>query len=141
MIDLPTLDKRPLVGEYVKTILLLTGPSNIGKSTLTELLLNNNFTYLSIDSICKKAELPIIQEFINLKGKEIDLNLGLLFKFIREECSESFIDHFFNKYIKENSSLNIFIEGYLFMLADIYQLFIIKCKEYNYRLWNIRRTL
>ena len=141
MSELPSIDKRPLVGEYKKTIIVLTGPSNIGKSTIADLLLNDNLDYISIDSACIRAELPQIQEFVKSAGKGLNFNLGLLFNFIMTNCPNQFIDYFFNKYIRDNKNSNIFVEGYVFMMTELYQLFIAKCKLLDYRIWNIRRIL
>lgn len=141
MSELPSLDKRPLKGEYKKTIIVLTGPSNIGKSTITDLLLSDKFDYVSIDSACIRAELKEIQEFSKPYGKKLNLDLGILFNFVRKECPTQFIDYFFNKFIKENKNLNIFVEGYVFTITELYHLFINKCKKHGYRIWNIGRIL
>jgi len=141
---LPSIDKRPLVGDYKKTVIVLTGPSNIGKSTITELLLNDKFDYISIDAACIKAEMPEIVNYlkeVKEGGVNINYDLGLLFNFVWRECPNTFIKYFFTKYIKDNDSLNIFVEGYVFMITELYQLFIDECKENDYRIWNIRRIL
>ena len=141
MSELPSLDKRQIEGDYQKTIIVLTGPSNIGKSTITELLLTDKFDYVSIDFVTLKAELPEIQSFIASYGPSIHYDLGKLFGFVRQNCPDRFITCFFNKYVKENNNLNIFIEGYLFMLTSLYKLFLDKCRENNYRVWNIGRII
>ena len=144
MADLPSEDKRPLEGEYKKTILLLYGPSNIGKSTLAELMLNDNFDYISIDRVCRDADIEPIKNFISymkLSGENINYDLGKLFKYVRENCLVEFVDYFFNKFIVERDYLNIFIEGYLFNLRDLYDLFMKKCTTNNYRIWELKRTL
>ena len=142
--SIPSVDKRPLKGEYEKTIIVLRGPSNIGKSTITELLLNDKFSYISIDAACRLSGIDMIDKFLKEYeegGKNIHYALGVLFTFVRENCPDQFIEYFFNKYIKENSYLNIFVEGYMFIYTEIFQLFIDKCKEANYRIWDTRRIL
>jgi len=142
--SLPTIDKRPLVGEYKKTIIVLRGISSIGKSTISELLLNDKLNYISIDAACIKADMKEVHEFLvsyKETGKNINYNIGELFIFIRDNYPEQFIEYFFNKYIKENENLNIFVEGYVFMITELFQLFIDKCKEVDYRIWDIRRIL
>lgn len=144
MSHLPSSDKRPLVGEYKKTIITLIGHSNSGKSTLMELLLNDNFNYVSIDRACQETNIEEIATFVkSLEKQDIDVryDLGRLFRFIADECPIQFINYFFTKYIKENENLNIFVEGYVFMITDLYRLFIDKCKENGYRIWEIRRIL
>lgn len=140
----PSADKRPLVGDYKKTIIVLTGVSNIGKSTMSELLLNNKLNYVSIDAACLLADIDEVRNYIKKveeSGKNINYNAGELFHFVKESCPDKFIEYFFNKYIKENENLNIFVEGYVFIFTEMYQLFIDKCKEADYRIWNINRIL
>jgi len=144
MSSLPSIDKRPLVGEYEKTIISLRGASGIGKSTITELLLSDNFSYVSIDAACLLSDIGEIRGFIKefkASGKNINYHAGELFHSVKENCLDEFIEHFFNKYIKESESLNIFVEGYVFILTEMYQLFIDKCKEAGYRIWDVRRIL
>ena len=144
MSHLPSEDKRPLVGEYKKTIVTLIGHCNTGKSTLMELLMNDNFNYISIDRVCQETNLDEISTFINSmneQGIDIRYDLGRLFRFIADNCPSQFIDYFFTKYIKDNENLNIFVEGYVFMITDLYRMFIAKCKENDYRIWEIRRVL
>ena len=144
MSHLPAEDKRPLVGEYKKTIITLIGHCNSGKSTLMELLLNDNFNYISIDKVCQETNIDEIHAFVKSlseQGIDVRYDLGRLFRFIADECPTQFIDYFFAKYIKENENLNIFVEGYVFMITDLYRLFIEKCKENGYRIWETRRIL
>lgn len=142
--DLPSIDKRPLVGEYKKTIIVLTGASNIGKSTVSELLLSNKLNYVSIDAACLLADIDEIRNYIKkfkTSGKNINYAVGKLLHFVRESCPDKFIEYFFNKYIKENKNLNIFVEGYVLIFTEMYQLFMDKCAEAGYRIWNIKRIL
>jgi len=139
----PSIDKRPLIGKYKKTIVVLTGVSGIGKSTMSELLLSDKFKYISIDAACITADIPEAKKYIEeykASGKNINYSVGKLFHYVREQCPEKFIDYFFN-IIKEDENLNIFIEGYVFIFTEMYQLFISKCKEVDYRIWNVNRIL
>ena len=48
---------RKLIGNWEKTIILVTGPSNIGKSQLSQLfLLNDSIYYISTDRASKTLE-------------------------------------------------------------------------------------
>lgn len=142
--SLPSTDKRPLVGEYKKTIILLTGKANIGKSTLADLLINDKFNYISVDSVCLTSGIHEISNFLDYTrstGYNINQDLGKLFDFIYKNCPDTFINFFFNVCIRDNENLNILVEGYLLSIDKLYSLFMDKCKEYNYRVWKIERTL
>ena len=141
MSHLPSTDKRPLEGEYKKTILLLYGPSNTGKSTLADLMLNDNFNYISIDRACLDSDLTAIKNFIDNFDGNINYDLGMLFKFVNEQCLNAFVNEFFTKYIADNENQNIFIEGYLFMLERVYNVFMIHCRDAHCRVWKIGRVL
>jgi len=141
MSHLPSEDKRPLEGEYKKTVLLLYGLSNIGKSTLADLLLNDNFNYISIDRACIEASIEPIKSFVEEGGIPLRYDLGRLFKFMNDVCVNEFMDYFFTKYLVENENLNIFIEGFVFMLERSRNIFMQKCINAGYRVWTIRREL
>ena len=144
MRHLPSQDKRPLVGPYAKTLILLSGGSNIGKSTLMELLMNPNFDYISVDKVCQCADLAAIQSFMtSCEGSDIPiaLDLGRLFNFIVNHCAGEFIQHLFSTYIANNENDNIFIEGCLLEIPTLYNIFVEVCKLSGYRLWELRRTI
>jgi len=144
MDNLPAQDKRPLVGEYKKTILTIIGGSGIGKSTLAELLLPSDFNYISIDLACLQADIVEIKQFIlesEEKGENINLSLGVFIKRVSEECPEEFIDYFFNTYIIGNEASNILVEGVVFIFDNMFELFKSKCELADYRLWTIERIL
>jgi len=141
MSHLPSEDARPLEGEYKKTVLLLYGLCNTGKSTLTNLMLNDNFNYISVDRACIEANFEPIKSYVEQGGTPLRYDLGKLFKFVNDECASEFIDYFFTKYLVENENLNIFIEGFVFMLERPRTLFMQKCKDAGYRVWIIRREL
>ena len=62
----PALCERPLEQSYDKTILLIRGVGASGKSTLANLMLNENFYYLSMDMamIDPDFNIKIISKFI-----------------------------------------------------------------------------
>lgn len=136
-----TPGKRKLTTEYEKTIIIVNGKSEIGKSTLCDLLLNDDINYISIDvaSIRTDHNIKEIIEFVD-KYKELSvMRIHWLTPIISKTCYKEFIDYFFEKYIVKNENLNILIDGILFTHDHIYEYFLEKCKSSEFRVWEIKR--
>lgn len=136
--------KRPLEGEYKKTLILVTGPSMSGKSTISEELIeNNNICYLNMDAVCLDKEHGIepLYEFVNIWDNGEFVNLGMVSRLINiSGCCYDFINYFFNKYIVPNPYLNILIDGYMFNLENILCCLLERCEEYNYNVWILKKV-
>jgi dephospho-CoA kinase len=94
---------RVLVGEYVKTVIIVIGKAGIGKSTICDKLLNDNLNYISVDDVCIYADHGIkeILDFVEILriGKDTDPKVS-------EQCCVEFMNYFFEKYIRGNENLN-----------------------------------
>ena len=134
----PALCERPLEQSYDKTILLIRGVGASGKSTLANLMLNENFYYLSMDMamIDPDFNIKIISKFIEKYQDQAIYNIHILSCIVIEECLEEFMDCFFKKYIVENSYENIILDGYLYTYPEAYAVLREKCRAYGYRLWD-----
>jgi len=135
--------KRELVGEYRKTIIVVTGESLIGKSTICDLLLNDDINYISLDECCKQTDhnIGFILDYLEDHKRDCPINLGLMGIRINEVCYAEFIDYFFDKYIVNNENLNIILDGFLFILRNTYGYFLEKCESFSYRVWRMERKL
>jgi predicted ABC-type ATPase len=129
---------RVLVGEYVKTIIIVIGKSGIGKSTICDKLLNDGINYISVDDVCIYSDHNIkeIKDFVEILrvGEDTDPKMS-------EQCCVEFMNYFFENYIRGNENLNILVDGYLLMLGNIYNSFLEKCKSSGYRVWKMERML
>jgi SAM-dependent methyltransferase len=127
---------RPLIGEYKKTIIIITGLATIGKSTLCNEMIGDRLDYISSDIACLAIEHEVkeIGEFMDLLREGVCMNPKL-----SDTCCKVFVDYFFVKYIKRNQSPNILVDGFIFTLENVYNLFLAKCKEYGYRVWKTER--
>jgi hypothetical protein len=134
---------RLLVGEYKKTIIVIVGGACAGKSTLSEVLINDSLNYISTDSACLQTDHGIQQilDYVESRDKTRVIDIGILGIKISEWCPTAFVDYFFKKYVEDNENLNILVEGHLFTLPDMYSYFIKKCEACGYRVWRMRRIL
>jgi adenylate kinase family enzyme len=139
----PALCMRVLEGTYEKTILLIRGAGGSGKSTLANLMLHDEFYYLSMDMamIDRESAIESILQFLNEYGDNAIYNIHILSAIIEEKCFKEFMDFFFQKYIIENDSSNIILDGYIFTFAKVFSLFKEKCRQCGYRLWDIKREV
>ena len=121
---------RPLQGEYTKTVILVVGNAFVGKSTLCNHLLNENINYISVDDVCVYADHNIkeMTDFV----EELRIGINLSPKLSDESCSE-FVSYLFDKYVKDNENSNILMDGYLFMLENVYACFLEKSRLSGYR--------
>lgn len=133
---------RELIGNWEKTIILIAGESNIGKSQLSQLfLLNDSIYYISTDKASKTLEHDIRELAYYVTKNKDYLDAGVLAHFINDNCCVKFVDYFFMRFIKNNLNLNILIDGYLFGLEPLRSFFIKKCTSSGYRVWEIKRIL
>ena len=136
---------RPLEeGEsYEKTIIAVVGIPFSGKSTLCDLLLNDNINYISTDAICIQRDNDIrpVQDFLDKYGYEARFHLGKLAEIINKECCSLFMDYLFRAYIEENENQNILFEGYLLTFTEIWEMLKYRCRKKGYRIWKVERSL
>jgi hypothetical protein len=135
---------RPLVGEYLKTIIVVRGASNIGKSTLCDVLWKEGVNYISLDGACileRDHQIEEIHQYLDLYGDQAKFHLNILCQLISESKAQKFMDYFFKKYIEENENLNILLDGFLFTFENVYRIFLEQCVMKRYRVWQIERVL
>jgi len=139
----PTECARPFETDYEKMVMLIRGVGASGKSTLANLMLNENFYYLSMDMamIDPDFNIKIISKFIEKYQDQAIYNIHVLSFIVIEECLEEFMDCFFKKYIVENSYENIILDGYLYTYPEAYAVLREKCRVYGYRLWDAKRGI
>jgi adenylate kinase family enzyme len=127
---------RPLQGEYKKTIIVVVGKSNVGKSTLCEALMNQSINYISMDEVYMRSEYGK-REVAVREGHFIDIGEECIK--INEFFREQFMDYFFEEYIVNNENLNILLDGFVFTLRSMYDSFLRRCRINEYRVWRIER--
>ena len=133
---------RPLTVPYRKTIIIITGRGNIGKSTLSKVMLNDSISYIGTDAASMQTDhgIPEVLKYLNdhINDKP-EIDLGRFAHFIMAAGAIRFIDYFFDRFIANNKKMNIIVEGYLFTIPEAYVLFMNKCKRNGYRVWKMSR--
>lgn len=134
---------RHLVGHWQKSIIIVSGISNIGKSQLCQLLLNDDIYYLCADnaSFAIGHTIDILEKYIQNNINKGILDAGVYAHYINDNCPEEFMNKFFDRFVKNNPNYNIMIDGYLFILQPLHDFFVRKCIANNYRIWEIKRIL
>lgn len=133
---------RPLKGDYVKTVIVISGHGNTGKSTLSKNLLNNSISYIGTDAASMQRDHNIqgILKYLDIHiHDKPEIDLGRFAHFIQREYLSEFMNYFFNKFIIQNKSLNIIVEGYMMTIPEAYILFVNRCKLHKYRVWKLNR--
>jgi len=135
---------RPLVVPYEKTVIVVAADSLKGKSTLCEKLLNDDLCFVCTDTVCVRGEYKIkrILDYLEEHLEPSPINIGLMGIAISEmeECEE-FVDFLFEKYILENKSENILLEGHLMTLNKVREQFLKRCEENKIRVWVMERKV
>lgn len=135
---------RLLTVPYEKTVIVVASESLSGKSTICEKLLNDDLCFVCTDSICIGGDSGIksIDQYLEDHKEDKKINIGLMGIAISEsEDYKEFVDFFFQKYILDNDSDNILLEGHLITLENIQQYFLHKCKENKVRVWVMERRV
>lgn len=135
---------RLLKGAYEKTIILVTGDSCIGKSTICTKMLTDSLCFVCTDSICIRGghQVKKVLDYLEDHKEDNPINIGLMGIAISEmEEYKEFVDFFFEEYILNNDSDNILMEGHLMTLNNIREHFLIRCKENKIRVWIMERNL
>lgn len=137
--------KHFLEGEYQKTIIVVCGESGIGKTSLCGMLRTENVDYISMDYVCVDTECNIKEIFDSFQriekdyGEEVTYHLDVLCQEINECCSDEWAKFVFDKYVLNNESLNIMMDGYALSMPNIYNAFVALCLQNNYRVWKVSR--
>jgi SAM-dependent methyltransferase len=128
---------RALEGNYEKTVIIVTGASRIGKSTLCSELLKEGIDYISADEVCV-YDWHGIQEIYDLMNswKPENTPIGL-----DEFSGRMFVNYLFNKHIRESKCSNILVDGYLFMMRPVLDYFMEKCRTSGVRVWKTERLV
>lgn len=134
---------RPLMGTYEKTVIVVRGRGNAGKSTLCALLLNDKIKYVSTDAAvifggCTNGD---VQNHLKTYGDDARFNLHKLYPVIAEWSAAEFTGWFFQTYVMENKNDNIIVDGYLFVFEEIMKNLSELCRKNNIRLWVIERSV
>jgi uridine kinase len=125
------------------TLILITGNSGIGKSTLASFLSNNrtkeDIKYLSTDSffnphtIKKYKKHKKILELLNENSNPTS-NIGKLSKLIDKEAFTKLVSKIIIKYYKSGFKC-VILEGYT--VKHIYSKLIYSIRKKHIRIWNI----
>jgi GTPase SAR1 family protein len=135
-----------LEGEYQKTVIVVCGKSGIGKTSLCGMLRTENVDYISLDYACVDTECNTKEVFECVKrieetyGELVTYHLDGLCRDINEYCSNEWAKFVFDKYVLNNESLNILMDGYAFSMPKIYDAFVELCLQNNYRVWKVERA-
>lgn len=138
--------KHFLEGEYQKTIILVCGKSGVGKTSLCGILHTENVDYISMDYVCVDAGCNIekVFDFFKEIGKiykeSVTYHLDILCQKINEHCGSEWAKFVFDKYVLNNESLNIMMDGYALSMPNIYNAFVALCLQNNYRVWKVDRV-
>ena len=133
---------RKLEGEYYKTIVIVLGQVKDGKSTICNVLWNEEVNYLSADAMGLQTDHDIVEilSFLKEYGESAKFYIGTLNQIINKNCGVKFVDYIFDKYIKNNENKNILLDGHIFIYPTIKEYFVKKYKEQKYRVWELKRT-
>jgi len=131
---------RVLVGNYHKTLCLIHGESNIGKSSLAQLLLNDSLEYLSSDVICLDSD-GNIQSLLDQCKRGTRYDFGAVAVLIEQHCAKRFVDFLFTKYILNSIKENIILDSFLFSLPICRSILYQLCLRNNVRVWEVRRLV
>ena len=133
-------------GEYTKTIIIGWGNSGSGKSSLCDELTNEKVDYINLDECLTHTDhgiesLKTFVETCDGNRKRPILRVVEISQFISDNCCDEFTEFMFNKYIVGNACKTILLDQYSFKHKNLYERFIHKCRIFNYRVWEINRTL
>ena len=131
---------RTLSQPYEKMVLLISGKSGDGKSSLAQLFLTEQFEYVSSDAACLDPDCHI-QHLLDQAIMGDRYNLGQVAILIEQTCCQDFIKFLFTKYILNSKKQNIILDGFLFTLKHCKDEFFMLCKEHKIRIWDIQRIL
>lgn len=124
-----------------KTIILVRGKPNEGKTTLCQYLVNDRVGFLSFDSItdnlawCSIKELHTFRETLDKPSHMIDK----MNEYIDNFCPGRFVKKVFKEFIRTNDDTFLVIDGHFFTLPNNFREFEDRCRKYKYRLWVIDR--
>jgi hypothetical protein len=131
---------RALSRPYEKMVLLISGKSGDGKSSLAQLLLTDQFNYVSSDAVCLDPDCHI-QSLLDQTIMGDRYNLGQVAILIEQTYCQDFIRFLFTKYILNSEKQNIILDGFLFTLKHCKDEFFMLCKVNQIRIWDIQRIL
>jgi SAM-dependent methyltransferase len=133
--------KRPLLEKYQKTIIIVTGKSMSGKSTISDDLLNDNISYVAMDNLwfLIDHQIPEVYAYLEKYGEEQFIEY--MEAVDKSLCREPFIDYFFKNHFSNNPSKIIIADGYMFLFSNLLDYFLQKCEECKYRVWVMERKL
>jgi len=136
--------KRILEGDMRQTIILVTGPSMCGKSTLADQLTNSDIKYFNMDQLIEIL-LPMCmggQELLDSCIEEDWINYG----WVSHELANSllgtdYIEKFFYDIVVKLTSSVILLDGYIFTFENLRNFFIQLCLQKPFHVWELRRHL
>ena len=131
---------RPLSGNYHKMVLLISGQSCDGKSSLAQLLLTDKLDYVSSDAVCLDPDCKI-QDILKQSDRGGRYDFGCAALLIEQTCYQDFIKFLFIKYILNSEKQNIILDGFLFTLKHCKDEFFVLCKQHQIRIWEIKRII
>lgn len=136
--------KRVAEDTLHQTIILVTGPSMSGKSTLTDQLIHSGVKYFNMDKLTGIL-LPMCsggQELLDSCVAEDLINYGWVYhKLADQPLGIDYIKKFFYEIVVKLTSPVILLDGYIFTLETLRQSFIQLCNQKPFRVWDLRRQL
>ena len=128
---------RPAQPIMKKTILIVSGSPNLGKTSLCKMLYKpDNFEFISMDMLmfniqdwCKNESVIRVSKTASGAGV-IQLN-----KFINDTCSLEFCVELFTNFILNSDKELVLIEGQFFTYPEIQTSFRKICIDNDIRLW------
>jgi len=134
---------RPIAGDWKKTVMVVRGAGNTGKSTLCQKLLHPDISYISTDAVFINPHLriPEVVEHLEQYKDRARFNMHILYPRLAENNPTAAADFLFFNYIAKNPYFNIFLEGWALSFSAIFDEFISRCKVADIRVWNIERII
>lgn len=134
MSHIPILRKCP--GPFRKTLILVGGQENHGKTTLCSKLLKNDVGYISFDQMTWEDDLNISKTKDMKSKRGHRYMIPNAFKYIMPDYNK-FLDYT-NKKIESIEQDIILIDSYYFTKDDFYKKFVSDIGN-KYRIWEMKR--
>jgi archaellum biogenesis ATPase FlaH len=131
---------RPLPQKMEKTLLIVSGKSNTGKTLLSTFLLSDKCEYISMDAVVhSNTNIPKLEAFKFKFIKSIsNKNFPFVDKFnhfINENCMELFISYLFKYYVDISDKNLLILDGHIFTYNSSMEYIAKLCRDRKIRIW------
>jgi hypothetical protein len=135
---------KKLVGPMEKTIIVISGQGNQGKTTLCANLCSDKIHYISMDDLVSIyygwCNIIAVTDYIKTFAAPRTL-IYYINEFINNKYSYEFTEQFFQNFILNNHKKHFLTEGHFFTLANNKKHFMDLCKQHKIRLWFTERLV